>query len=58
MSVGLVIIFGAASVSDPLDQRAWAVFFVGFLYNFSREIVKDIEDMGGDKGRDTYARRV
>ncbi|GIS50306.1 MAG: hypothetical protein Ct9H90mP24_5980 [Methanobacteriota archaeon] len=26
MSVGLVIIFGAASVSDPLDQRAWSVF--------------------------------
>ena len=58
MSVGLVIVFGAASVSDPLDQRAWSVFIVGFLYNFSREIVKDIEDMGGDKGRDTYAMRV
>tara|TARA_Y100000746_G_C15453499_1_gene428262 strand:- start:537 stop:1292 length:756 start_codon:yes stop_codon:yes gene_type:complete len=58
MSVGLVIIFGAASVSDPLNQRAWSVFIVGFLYNFSREIVKDIEDMGGDKGRDTYAMRV
>ena len=58
MSVGLVIIFGAASVSHPLDQRAWSVFIVGFLYNFSREIVKDIEDMGGDKGRETYALRV
>ena len=58
MSVGLVIVFGAASVSDPLDKRAWSVFIVGFLYNFSREIVKDIEDMGGDKGRDTYAMRV
>ena len=58
MSVGLVIIFGAASVSDPLDNRAWAVFIVGFLYNFSREIVKDIEDIGGDKGRETYAMRA
>ena len=58
MSVGLVIIFGAASVSDPLNQRVWSVFIVGFLYNFSREIVKDIEDMGGDKGRETYAMRV
>tara|TARA_B100001758_G_scaffold244379_1_gene255618 strand:+ start:465 stop:1379 length:915 start_codon:yes stop_codon:yes gene_type:complete len=58
MSVGLVIIFGAASVSDPLDNRAWAVFVVGFLYNFSREIVKDIEDIGGDKGRETYAMRA
>tara|TARA_B100000945_G_scaffold294904_1_gene271983 strand:- start:2304 stop:3185 length:882 start_codon:yes stop_codon:yes gene_type:complete len=58
LSVGLVIIFGAASVSDPLDQRAWSVFLVGFLYNFSREIVKDIEDIDGDKGRDTFAMKV
>ena len=57
MSVGLVIIFGAASVSKPLDYRAWAVFIMGFLYNLSREIVKDIEDMEGDKGRDTFAMR-
>jgi len=58
LSVGLVIIFGAASVSEPLDHRAWSVFLMGFLYNFSREIVKDIEDMGGDKGRDTFAMKV
>ena len=58
MSVGLVIVFGAASVSDPLNQRVWSVFIVGFLYNFSREIVKDIEDMDGDKGRETFAMRV
>ena len=55
VSVGLVIIFGAASVSKPLDHRAWSVFIMGLLYNFSREIVKDIEDMGGDEGRDTFA---
>ena len=58
ISVGLVIIFGAASVSDPMNQRAWSVFIVGFLYNLSREIVKDIEDMDGDRGRETYAMRV
>ena len=55
LSVGLVIIFGAASVSKPLDPRSWAVFLIGFLYNFSREIVKDIEDIEGDEGRDTFA---
>ena len=55
LSVGLVIIFGAASVSKPLDARAWSVFLIGFLYNFSREIVKDIEDIEGDKGRNTFA---
>ena len=55
VSVGLVIIFGAASVSKPLDARSWAVFVIGFLYNFSREIVKDIEDIEGDEGRNTFA---
>jgi geranylgeranylglycerol-phosphate geranylgeranyltransferase len=55
ISVGLVIILGAASVSKPFDDRAWIVFLIGFLYNLSREIVKDIEDMDGDRGRDTFA---
>ena len=55
LAVGLVILFGAAGVSKPFDHRAISVFIVGFLYNFSREIVKDIEDMGGDKGRNTLA---
>ena len=30
----------------------------GALYNLAREIVKDIEDMEGDEGRNTYAMRV
>jgi len=55
LSVGLVIIFGAAGVSKPFDERAWAAFLVGFLYNLSREIVKDVEDIRGDKGRRTFA---
>ena len=55
LSVGLVIIFGAASVSKPLDTRSWVVFVIGFLYNLSREIVKDIEDIEGDEGRNTFA---
>ena len=28
------------------------------MYNLAREIVKDIEDIEGDKGRNTYAMRV
>ena len=58
LSVGLVIVFGAAGVSKPLDARAWSVFVIGFLYNLSREIVKDIEDLEGDKGRNTLAMSV
>tara|TARA_B100000287_G_C20666488_1_gene791906 strand:+ start:693 stop:1652 length:960 start_codon:yes stop_codon:yes gene_type:complete len=55
LSVGLVIIFGAAGVSRPLDHGAWSVFVVGFCFNLSREIVKDIEDIRGDRGRTTFA---
>jgi|TARA_B110000263_G_C15305148_1_gene509949 geranylgeranylglycerol-phosphate geranylgeranyltransferase len=58
LSVGLVIIFGAASVSKPFDDRVWVVFLIGFLYNLSREIVKDIEDIDGDEGRNTFAMRI
>ena len=58
LSVGLVIIFGAASVSKPLDARSWVVFLIGFFYNLSREIVKDIEDIDGDEGRNTFAMRA
>jgi len=58
LSVGLVIIFGAASVSKPLDVRSWVAFLIGFLYNLSREIVKDIEDIDGDEGRNTFAMRA
>lgn len=58
LSVGLVIILGAASVSKPFDDRAWLVFLIGFLYNLSREIVKDIEDIDGDEGRNTFAMRI
>ena len=58
ISVGLVVLFGAAGIFDPLNQRAVSLFVIGTLYNFSREIIKDVEDMDGDKGRNTYAMRV
>ena len=58
LSVGMVVLFGAAGVFEPFSERAWAMCLVGVLYNLAREIVKDIEDMEGDEGRDTYAMRV
>ena len=58
ISVGLVVLFGAAGIFDPLNQRAVSLFVIGTLYNLSREIIKDVEDMIGDKGRNTYAMRV
>jgi len=58
LSVGMVVLFGSAGVFDPFNLRTWSVFVVGALYNLAREIVKDIEDMEGDKGRNTYAMRA
>ena len=58
LSVGLVVLFGAAGVFDPWNQRAMSLFFIGTLYNLAREIIKDIEDMEGDEGRNTFAMRV
>ena len=58
ISVGLVAVFGAAGVLQPYNHRAWSLFLVGVFYNTSREIVKDIEDMEGDEGRNTLAMRV
>ncbi len=55
LSVGLVVLFGAAGVFDPLNHRAVALFIIGTLYNFAREIIKDVEDMDGDEGRTSYA---
>ena len=58
LSVAMVIIFGSAGVNQPLNPRAWSVAVIGFLYNLSREIVKDVEDMEGDRGRQTLAMRI
>jgi len=58
ISVGLVVLFGAAGLFEPLNERAVSLFFIGTLYNLSREIIKDVEDMDGDEGRNTYAMRV
>jgi len=58
ISVGLVVLFGAAGLFEPFNERAVSLFFIGTLYNLSREIIKDVEDMDGDEGRNTYAMRV
>ena len=58
LSIGIVFPFGAAGVFQPFSEAAWSAFFIGFFYNLSREIIKDIEDMDGDLGRNTYAMNV
>ncbi|HJL55510.1 MAG: geranylgeranylglycerol-phosphate geranylgeranyltransferase [Candidatus Thalassarchaeaceae archaeon] len=58
LSVGMVVLFGAAGVFQPLHPRAWVAFLAGFLFNLAREIVKDVEDMEGDAGRETLAMKL
>ena len=58
LSVGMVILFGAAGVFEPTEPRVLSLFFIGITYNVAREIVKDIEDMEGDEGRNTLAMRI
>ena len=58
ISVGLVVVFGASAVFEPFSEKAWSLFFVGIFYNTSREIIKDVQDMEGDKGRNTLAMRI
>jgi geranylgeranylglycerol-phosphate geranylgeranyltransferase len=58
LSVGMVILFGAAGVFDFTNSRVISLFTIGFTYNLAREIIKDIEDIDGDKGRNTLAMRI
>lgn len=50
--VGLIFIFGGICVSS-LD-RMILLFGMASLTNFSREIIKDIQDMSGDMDRKTF----
>ena len=58
LSVGMVILFGGAGVFDFTNSRVISLFSIGFTYNLAREIIKDIEDIDGDKGRNTLAMRI
>jgi geranylgeranylglycerol-phosphate geranylgeranyltransferase len=52
---GLVFLYGAASVG-PVGPVA-ALAGMAFLATLSREVIKDMEDMGGDLERSTLPRR-
>ena len=57
-SVAMVVLFGSAGVYQPTNSKVISIAIIGFLYNLSREIIKDVEDMEGDEGRNTYAMRA
>ena len=45
VSVGLVVLFGAAGLFDPFNERAVSLFVIGPLYNLSREIITNYNKM-------------
>ena len=54
--VGLIFVFGGIALNSP--GRMLFLFLLAFLANLSREIIKDIQDMGGDVGRRTLPMSV
>lgn len=56
--VGLTIIFGAAAVGDAFNPLVLLVGLTATLVNLAREIVKDCEDIEGDKDRSTLPMRI
>ncbi|MEE2759101.1 MAG: geranylgeranylglycerol-phosphate geranylgeranyltransferase [Candidatus Thermoplasmatota archaeon] len=56
--VGIVIVFGSAAVNGIDNPLVWIVALVAMLVNAAREIVKDIEDEGGDIDRDTLPKKI
>ena len=57
-SVAMVVLFGSAGVFELTNGRVISVAIMGFLYNLAREIIKDVEDMDSDKGRNTLAMKI
>lgn len=54
--VGLIFVFGGIAVSSV--NKMLILFVMAALANLSREIIKDIEDIEGDKDRNTLPKRI
>ena len=52
----MLFIMGGAAADDPVRPASLAV--LAFIATLGREIIKDIEDMGGDVSRRTWPMRV
>ena len=57
-SVAMVVLFGSAGVYQSTNSKVISIAIIGFLYNLSREIIKDVEDMEADEGRNTLAMKI
>ncbi|GGM74919.1 hypothetical protein GCM10007108_11110 [Thermogymnomonas acidicola] len=53
--VGLIFIFGGLAVGSP--EKMVILFLMAFLANLSRELIKGVEDIKGDRDRQTFPKR-
>ncbi|BAB59888.1 4-hyroxybenzoate octaprenyltransferase [Thermoplasma volcanium GSS1] len=53
--IGLIFVFGGISVSSY--GKMIFLFVLAFTSNMSREIIKDVEDVNGDKDRITFPKK-
>ena len=56
--VGLVIMYGATTSESQFDSFIILVALTAMMINLAREILKDCEDIGGDRGRETLPMRI
>ncbi|MEM3313818.1 MAG: UbiA family prenyltransferase, partial [Thermoplasmatales archaeon] len=54
--VGLIFIYGSLSIG--ISVLVLILSLMAFLANLAREIVKDVEDMGGDVNRRTLPKKI
>ncbi|MBK64008.1 MAG: hypothetical protein CMB47_06255 [Euryarchaeota archaeon] len=57
-SVAMVVLFGSAGVYQSTNSKVISIAIIGFLFNLAREIIKDVEDMDSDEGRNTLAMKI
>ena len=57
-AIGMDVIFGASSVSGTTDPKVISLALMAILLSLARELIKDIEDMEGDIGRNTLPRKI
>ena len=57
-AIGMDVLFGASSVSGTTDPKVISLAVMAILLSLARELIKDIEDMEGDVGRNTLPRKI
>ena len=57
-AIGMDVLFGASAVSGTTDLKVISLAIMAILFSLARELIKDIEDMEGDIGRNTIPRSI